>query len=502
MARAATRKLLQQRQKLLAAQQAKVAAAVSRLPPKPITLDPNFTKQNAFIDSTSRFITAQCSRRAGKSSGLAIRFFKAMEAHPKAKCIYASLTFDSAKSIMWPILQEVNEKFNLGCEFREGSLSMLHPNGSSLRLYGADQKNFVKRLKGQKAIAIAVDEAQDFGAHLQSLVDDVLTPMLADYADSWLAITGTPGPIPKGYFYEITQEKKFGFEPHYWTINENPYIPDPEGFIQELIRKKQWPSDYPTLLREWRNIWKQDLESLWIRYKPELNDFTTLPSNVKREQWNHVVGVDLGFRDADAIAVLAWSESDPNIYLVEEIVAEKQGLTPLVNQLKSIIAKYNPHKVIVDPGGGGAKMIEEMRTQHQLPVETALKQEKQQTVEFLNDHLRLGRFKAHANSRFAQDSYLVQIDWERSTPDRIVIKSSPHSDIIDAVIYAYRHSPFWNYQEPKITPAKNSKEYFQDLEKMMFEHHMEKIKKEQEVRDGQGRNWQLDANGIAPWNKW
>ena len=44
--------------------------------PKPIALDPNFPKQNNFILDTSRYLVAQCSRRAGKTNGLAIRFFK------------------------------------------------------------------------------------------------------------------------------------------------------------------------------------------------------------------------------------------------------------------------------------------------------------------------------------------------------------------------------------------------------------------------------------------
>lgn len=469
-------------------------------PKLPLTLDPRFTVQNAFVDSTNRYIAAQCSRRAGKSSGLALRFFKALERYPKSTCIYLSLTFDSAKSIMWPVLQELNDKFNLGCTFLEGKMVMTHPNGAKLRLYGADQKNFVKRLKGQKAPAIAIDEAQDFGNHLQSLIDDVLTPMLVDYADSWLAVTGTPGPIPKGYFFDLTQNGKHGYECHYWTLNENPYLPNSESFVQDLIVKKQWKPDNPTLLREWRNKWVKDPNSLWVQYNEEACHYIELPGGVNK--WNYICAVDLGFLDADAIAVLAWSDENPYIYLVEEIITEKQGLTPLVNQIRDVIVRYSPYKIVGDSGGGGAKMMEEMRLQFHIPIEAAIKQEKQQTVEFMNDALRMGTFKAKRDSQFVEDSYQVQIDYDKSTPDRLVIKKTFHSDIIDAVIYAFRHSPFYTYEPVKEAPKRNTAAYDKEREQAIYDHHVEKLRKAKENKDNQGMNWETDVNGVPSWLKY
>ncbi len=74
---------------------------------KPLELDPEFIVQNRFIRDPSRYLVAQCSRRAGKTNGLAIRFFKTLEKYPGSQCIYLSLTRDSALSIMWPVLQEL-----------------------------------------------------------------------------------------------------------------------------------------------------------------------------------------------------------------------------------------------------------------------------------------------------------------------------------------------------------------------------------------------------------
>jgi hypothetical protein len=489
-------KILEKRRKILD-RKTKIVVAVK--PQNPLVLDSRFVKQNAFVNSKNRFIAAQCSRRAGKSSGLALRFFKTMERYPKSTCIYLSLTFDSAKSIMWPVLQELNEKFEIGCTFLEGKMVMTHPNGSRLRLYGADQRNFIKRLKGQKAPAIAVDEAQDFGSHLQSLIDDILTPMMVDYRDSWLALTGTPGPVPRGYFFETTSKNKYGYEVHKWTLMDNPYLISPEMFINSLIEKNQWEANNPTLLREWRNLWILDVEGLWIKYDEKVNDFEELPKEIR--QWNYICGVDLGFYDADAICVLAWSEESPNIYLVEEIITPRQGLTPLVKQIQSVIERYDPHKIMIDSGGHGCiKMAEEMRIQFRIPVEPAIKKEKQQTVEFLNDTLRLGKFKAHKDSRFVQDSYLVEIDWEKSTPDKIVLKNTFHSDVIDAVIYAYRVSPFYNFEEKEKKPKPGTKEYDDEKARELFEHHVQQLERKRAQTDS-APCWETDPSGVPPWLK-
>jgi hypothetical protein len=433
-----------------------------------IKLDPLFPKQNEFILDTSRYIDAQCSRRAGKTNGLAIRFFRTMEKHPKCRCVYLGLTFESARDIMMPVLKELNDTYNLGCTFLDSNQQavMKHPNGSQLKVLGADMKNFVKRLKGRKHPGIGIDEAQDFGVHLQSLIDDVLTPCIADYEDGWLAMTGTPGPVPQGYFFDVTQNKKYGYSHHEWTLYENPYMPDPKAFVDDLKAKREWPDDNPTLQREWLNKWVLDVHSLWVRYNKESCHFQMLPTEPK---WNYILGVDLGFNDADAIAVLAWAESTPITYLVEEVITKKQGISALITQIEAVQKKYGAYKIILDEGGLGKKIAEDLRQRFGVPVEPADKANKQSNVEFLNDAMRLGKFKAKSASRFALDSYLVQIDWDKSTPNRIIVKKKPHSDIIDAVLYAFRESYSYTHKPEAQKPIVGSKEWADAQSNDMFE---------------------------------
>lgn len=704
---------------------------------------PPFPKQDAFVNDPSQFVAALCTRRAGKTSGFARRFKLTMDKYPGAMCPYIALTRESAKNIMWPILEEMNDRFDWKAKFTEYDLTMTLENGAKLQLFGADMKNFTRRLRGIKTPGAAVDECfhpdtfvdtptgprkikdivkgdfvlnalgpsrvsrvmrravqkrkiitfnghrihcsenhpfftlrgwvwakdlrigdelvsqsfsmrimQDglsgeeqapplsflfqellkemgvrksppeqpheksgdkreassltyqngpqatrsrwkrfwshearidgfrslsrfnsqlsriawkadpwisdklqnrfgmalfkdrhrsrwcesqlnfasttgpeernkasvfrveniesyesggfnkpknhfvdleveghpsfsvFGAlvhncqefhseHLEDLIDNILTPATADYRDGWIGIGGTPGSIPRGYFHDVTETGKDGYSVHKWSLYDNPYMPDPHGFVERLRIKKAWPANHPTLLREYMGQWVRDPDSLLIRYFENVNHFEELPPL----KWNYILGVDIGFNDADALAVIAWSQGTPNIYLVEELTTRGQDISELTREIETMQRKYDISKIVMDEGGLGKKIAEELRRRKHIPVHAAEKQRKMETVAFLNDYLRAGKFKARRDSQFAQDSYQLQIDYEKTTPDRIVVKSGFHSDIIDAAIYAFKESPAFTFQEPKKRAPVGTKAWAEEEEEEMFKMALENARK-------------------------
>lgn len=430
-----------------------------------------FPEQDKFVEDPAQFLAACCTRRAGKSTGLGRRFKRTMDLYPGCLTRYIALTRDSAKDIMWGELQNLNEREGWGCQFLESSLTMLASNGSRLRLYGADMRNFIRRLRGAKTAANAIDEAQEFNQEtLEDLIENILTPTMADYDKSWLAVTGTPGPIPRGIFYDITEQNKGEFSLHKWSLYQNPYLPNAKDFVQKLKNRKKWDDSNPTYIREWQGRWVLDLESLLIRFESSTASYLELTP----QKYTYIMGIDLGFKDADAIAVLGWNDTDPTTYLVEEMVVHNQGLTELVQQVQSLQSKYDIAKLVIDEGGLGKKLAEEMRRRHHIPVQPADKARKMENVAFLNDAIRTGKFKAKVDSRFVQDSYAVQIDQEKTTPDKIVVKKGIHSDIIDAVLYAFKESPAFTYQQPTIKPAYQTEKWYEqeitDMEKAAEDH--------------------------------
>ena len=459
-----------------------------------------FPAQQAFIDDPSQFIAAITTRRAGKTSGLAEKFYKTMSKYPNSLSRYIALTRDSAKDIMWPVLKEMDEMHGWRAVFTESNLTMTLPNGARLKLLGADMQNFIKRLRGAKCPAIAIDEAQDFGEHLKSLIDDVLTPAIVDYEESWLAVTGTPGPIPRGTFHDITEDGDGGFSLHRWSIFDNPYLPNARQFVDALKLKKKWDDKNPTYLREYRGIWVLDLDSLLIRYDEKINDYEELPH--LKLPWNYITGVDLGFKDSDALGTIAWSEACKEIYLVDEELASGETISDLAERIKKNQKKYDPQKLPTDEGALGKKIAEELRLRFGIPLTPADKKRKMENVTLLNDYLRRGLFKAKKTSKFVEDSYRVQIDHDHTTPDRIVVKKGYHSDIIDAVLYAFKESPAFTYTPRKERAKPGTKEHSDETAEELFRNTVDKLQKAKEARDGQGINWTTGNDMTPDWNRW
>lgn len=410
--------------------------------------DETYPEQNAFVLDRAKALTACCTRRAGKSTGLAHRFFRTMLKHPGCKVVYCSLTRDSAENIMWNILDEEQRRFGLNAEMIVSKLLVRLPNGSALRLYGADMKDFIPRLKGGKYAGVAIDEAQDFGTHLSKLVEDVFEPALIDYPDGWIALTGTPGPVLSGYFFETSEQKQHGFSNHKWTLYSNPYLQFPREFVQKKMKEKGWDETNPTYLREYCAQWVYDASALVIQYNPARNHFDRLPSTSFK--WSYILGVDIGFNDADAFSVVAFNKGLKSAYLVEELLEREQGVTELAETVASLSKRYEFDQIVMDAGGLGKKIAEELRKRFALPIQAAEKSRKLEYLELLNDALRTGRFFAKQDSVFASDANRLQWDMDRSTPDKLVISDKFHSDIIDSTLYAFRESTHWLFEpEPE-----------------------------------------------------
>lgn len=428
-----------------------------------------FDKQFRFVEDPRPFKIAVCSRRSGKTVACAAHLIDTALKSEEILCLYITLSRNNAKKLVWREIKKINDAYCLGGVEDLTELSMTFPNGSIIYLSGAKDASEIEKFRGLAIKLAYVDECQSFREYIRDLIDDIISPALIDYAGT-LCLIGTPGPIPAGYFAEVAgavQEMKKAAEAwahHAWTFFDNPFLEVKSGLThqqmldRELLRRGVTKDD-PSIQREFFGRWVLDSDSLWIKYKSEKNNYSDLP----KSSYNYIMGIDLGYMDADAIAVIAWSEQSNTTYLVDEVIMEKQGLTELVAQIKHLASKYEISKMVIDEGGLGKKLAEEMRRQHQLPVQPADKARKQENVAFLNDALRTGRFRARSSSKFAQDSFLVEIDWDKSTPDRIKISDKYHSDIIDAVLYAFKESPAFAF-EAAPTPLRPGTKEWQDAQ--------------------------------------
>lgn len=437
-----------------------------------------FPEQIAFIRDPATYKTAVCSRRAGKTIACAVDLLDTALQKPKCASLYITLSRLNAKRIIWAEILDINRKHELGGIPNETELSIKFPNGHIIYFSGAKDKTEVEKYRGFPLVKVYIDEAQAFRPYIENLVDDVLSKSLFDY-DGTLCLIGTPGPVPVGYFYQASQSGQWGH--HGWTMLQNPWLerksgkPPMELILRDCKRMGVLPSD-PKIQRECFGRWVTDSNSLVFKYDRDRNHFVNWSPNHKAQ---YVIGVDLGYNDADAMAVIGWNPayhhagsppSSSETYLVEEYSREKQGITELAQDLDRLVKKYNPVAVVVDAGGLGKKIVEELRKRYGLPVKPADKARKFEYIELLNDALRNGLFLAKADGLFAQDAMLVEYDKAKHSGDKYVISDAYHSDIADAVLYAFRESLHW-ISEPVRAPAlkPHSQEWIAEQERLIQE---------------------------------
>lgn len=441
-----------------------------------------FDKQLEFQRDPAPFKTAVCSRRSGKTIACAADLIDTALTSSNVVCIYITLSRLNAKKLIWKEMQKINRDHKLGAKEDSTQLSMTFTNSSVVYISGAKDATEIEKFRGLPIKLCYIDECQSFRAYLKTLIDDIIAPALIDHAGK-LCLIGTPGPVPTGYFYECSTAKNV-WAKHAWTFFDNPFIASKSGtthrkLLDRELERRGVSIDDPSIQREWFGRWVMDSDSLLLKYNAALNDYKEL----REGKMQYCMGIDLGFVDADAIAVIGWYEDSKTVYLVEESVMEKQGLTELVLEIERLRKKYDIANLIIDEGGLGKKLAEEMRRRYHIPVQAAEKARKMENIAFLNDALRTGRFLAKKDSRFAQDSYLVEVDRDKSTPDKIKVKDNFHSDIIDAVLYAFKKSPAYAYQPPEPQLVKGTDPYFEKLEEDMFQASYEHALEESEKKD-------------------
>lgn len=443
-----------------------------------------FQEQLDFIKDPARYATAVCGVRAGKSVSCAADLIDSAIHKPGTIGLYITLTRGSGKRILWPVLKEIDREHNLGFLFNETELSATHPtNGSIIYLFGAQDASDIEKIRGLSNVALVyLDESQAFRSHIRELVDDIIVKRLYD-TNGRCRMIGTPGPVPAGYFYECSKSPMWSH--HNWTMFQNPWILKKSGktplelTIQDCERRGVSIND-PSIQRENYGQWVLDSDSLVFKYDAQKNNYENLP-----ELTDYVIAADIGLRDADAIAVIGWHKNYPICYLVEEFVASGQDITSLADKIDKLVKRYDPLKVVMDAGGLGAKIAEELRKRFSLPIVAAEKSRKNEYIALTNDALRNGRFMAKNTSRFAQDSMIIEWDMDKSTSDRLVMKQDPHSDICDAVLYGYRECLHWLPEPIKQTVNPRDRSQWLKHTETLMEEQLQRQIEQQEAQDNQ-----------------
>ena len=444
-----------------------------------------FPIQRSIVQDPAKYKLVSAGRRAGKTTAMATALYKAARKWPRTVALFIAPTRDRAKSIIWGMLKEVNEGYRLSCEFDEAELTVKIPNGSRIVLSGAANRAQVEKKRGDKLCIVVIDESPLLPEWQEKLVNEVLVPSLMD-VDGEIILSGSPLPVKTGFFWRMMSSGKWKI--YSFNAKSNPNV-NVDRFIERECERLGVGLDSPMIRREIFGEWIDDTDALVLHFNKLKNIYK---GQVRCA--NTVMGIDLGVRDADAIAVLGYDDDAPHTHLLYEDIAVEQSITALSEKLVWVAKEFGPHRIVADTGGLGLKVVNDLMDRTGLFIEAADKQGKFAAYRILDAALRKGHFLLPEGSRAEEDSY--KLAWDREDGDTKV-SDRFHSDILDAILYAYRGCRSYDFtlREPALDP--DAHDYHERLAaKRIKEEIAESMRRVQAMKDEHGV---IDMDDMDAW---
>lgn len=442
-------------------------------------------KQQQVLDDPARRKAILCGRRAGKTVTDLIELFDTCLANKRARCLFLGRDKQAAKRACWDDLVMLNETYQLGAEVKDYERILRFPNGSTLEVSGVDTAQDAERIRGTKYHKIAVDECASFPVWyelenqkkvprglLDDLIEKVLQPALRDHRGT-LILSGTPGTLLAGLFYEATRNENRTIRPHpvnpkvkyctarpyedrlnpiydqvefrwsfhRWHVMDNTALPHLWEAAEEEKLSNGWADDHPTYRRETLGEWVSSANQLvfcWTEEKnrilPEQDTPHGLPDG---HDWAYLMGIDIGYTDPCAFVISAYSDTYPDLIVIEDYQETKMDVDDIARKIQEYLARYEHFQSIVaDAGSGGAKNItESLRNMYGLPVQDAQKGRRRPQIELIRTDLNKGRIKLMPGT-------FLELEWSTQPWDDTGEEPDPgfpdHS--ADAMRYLFHNS--------------------------------------------------------------
>lgn len=401
-----------------------------------------FDKQRAFFGSPARRKVAFCTRRAGKTRGLATKFLSSLLRNPTSLHLYLAQTSGAAKLFMWPDLKRLIEEYELPFKTNETDLTIKHERGHGMIvLKGADKEDEIQKYRGAKWIFAAIDEAQSIGPFIEKLVSEVLGASLRDQMGT-LVLTGTAGMLKAGLFFEACHELRRRrsdglpvYELHKWSLQDNPFLPE-DAKNEDLIIDDEGFSgvDDPRFLREFRGVWAVgENERMFSGFSADRNVYEgELPPE---HDWRFVLGCDFGWHDESAMCVLAWARTSSCVYVAEAWGKSRLFTDQIADQILTYRQKYGATRYVGDTGGYGKAIVVHLQRDYGINVEQAQKREKLDHIAFINSAFARGDVKLHKHACSRLIQQLQEVAWNENKTNA---GAHERDDLAFAMVYGWR----------------------------------------------------------------
>ena len=395
-----------------------------------------------FNDFISKKIAVMCSRRAGKTENNADLIVRTA-AIPNSPILYINLTFENAIRQMFDRVIAEAERAELTITKSSKSAGYIYfANGSSVLFKGNKDRSEADKMQGDKYRLVIIDEAQS-QVNMNYLVDTIIRPMLADYTDSQLILTGTP-PRRKGTYFEAAFNNP-EWTTYSWDMFKNPYIADPQLMIQDICNEKGLTIDSPLIQREFFGKIAYDTEAQVFKgYKVYQGtvplDF--IPTHI-------YTGVDFGYADYNGIVTMAANVDQKRAYIIFERKFNKATVSMIIDAVregfecgKRFLIERNPNADLsncnIFTDTNEKSITYELSQTYGLPAYCAYKYDRALAFETLAEYCRTGRILNIEGGEVANE--FEQTLYKRDDLDNITseLDEGFHPDITMALLYASR----------------------------------------------------------------
>jgi hypothetical protein len=159
-----------------------------------------------------------------------------------------------------------------------------------------------------------------------------------------------------------------------------------------------------------------------------------------------ISGLDYGTTDNDAYGIMIGSRKRPECFLVYEYKKRGNGIAELVEGIRAgtayILKEFPeiPQTCNIYADTAGQKISVELRNTYKLPINDAIKANKDLGIQMLQDDVRQGFLKVRKGGAFDDEARFVVFKRNEAddTLTREVDDDVYHGDMTDAVLYGKR----------------------------------------------------------------
>ena len=410
----------------------------------------------------SKWIALTCGRRAGKTE-LDVRLIALalLDSGPNNELVgYAAVTRKKAEELVWRPLRDLISRFALDSEhnwkINESTNTIEVPGRATFQLMGFDKYAEIEKLRGSKFRLFICDEPDTYDHLLEPLISKVIEPTLGDVRGTFL-INGTPGHVNAGTWHAISTGNDEFYRRWHWTVHDNPFFPDPEGWLASVRKRNGFTDNDAIYLREYLARWTEDEESLVYAFNRSRNTLSGLPRDYDPASWVHTLGIDYGFRNT-AWSVLASPPHRHEAYCVHAEREERNIDDDIADHTHELIERFSPVSVVGDSADQKAIEAYNRRWGSKTGryIRNANKREKLAHIGLLNTELRTGRLTICEPDAEVLIQEMSTLPWKNG---KLAAKREENKEFpnhaCDATLYAFmEHRSYLHRDAPRVDDRK------------------------------------------------